>query len=85
MRWLRVAASFVQRGCEESAWNNLVGSAAVERLQDVLIRLSNDDPVEGVWSVSPTEVLNIWCDASTIACGAGLEKGNEVMEDGAWL
>ena len=58
---------------------------ATERLQNVLIRLRNDDPVKGVWSVSPTEVLNIWCDASTIAYGAALEKENEVIEDGSWL
>ena len=40
---------------------------------------------KGIWSVSPTGVTNIWCDASKIAYGVALERGDEVIEDGAWL
>ena len=83
--WLRVASSFVKRGCQGNAWDSFADRVAIERLKEVLTRLKADDPVKGVWSVSPTGVTNIWCDASKIAYGVALERGDEIIEDGAWL
>ena len=53
-RWLRVASSFVKRGCQGDAWDSFADRVAIERLKEVLTRLKADDPVKGVWSVSPT-------------------------------
>ena len=58
---------------------------AVERLKDVLSRLSVDDPVKGVWSLPQRGTLRMWCDASKIAYRVALEKENEIIEDGALL
>ena len=83
--WLRVASSFVKRGCQGDAWDSFADRVAIERLKEVLTRLKADDPVKGVWSVPPTGVTNIWCDASKIAYGVALERGDKIIEDGAWL
>ena len=83
--WLRVASSFVKRGCQGDAWDSLAGPTATTRLKDVLTQLNSDDPVKGLWSVPPFGRLNIWCDASKIAYAVALEKENEIIEDGAWL
>ena len=82
---LRVTSSFVKRGCQGNAWDSYADRVAVERSKEVLTRLKTDDPVKGVRSVSPAEVINIWCDASKIAYGVTLERGDENIEDGAWL
>ena len=79
--WLRVASSFVKRSCQGNAWDSFADRVAIERLKEVLTWLKADDPVKGVWSVPPTGITNIWCDASKIAYGVALERG----EDGAWL
>ena len=83
--WLRVTLSFVKRGSQGNAWDSFADHAAIERLKEVLTRLKADDPVKGVWSVPPTGVTNIWCDASKIAYGVALERGDEIIEDEAWL
>ena len=55
--WLRVASSFVKRGCQGDAWDSLAGPTATKRLKDVLTRLNSDDPVKRavvdppVWAV----------------------------------
>ena len=66
-------------------WAIEVRKLAIERLKEVLTRLKVDDPVKGVWSVPPTGVTNIWCDSSKTAYGVALERGDEIIEDGAWL
>lgn len=83
--WLRVAASFIKRSCEGTAWDDFAGNVAIDRLREVSARLENDDPVKGVWSVPNHGHFKVWCDASKIAYGVVLEKENTIIEDGSWL
>ena len=54
-------------------------------MQEVLMRIENEDPAKGVWPVSSCGIMNVWCDASKIAYGVVLEKEGKPIEDGSWL
>ena len=55
--------------------------------EDLARRFHEDDPVQGVWSVSITESTecHVWCDASAIALGAVIQVDGSVIEDCSWL
>ncbi len=53
-------------------------------MEEVLARLTCDDPVQGNWSVSG-EKLTTWVDASSLAIGLVLEKHGDILEDAYWL
>ena len=82
--WLRVALSFIKRSCEGTGWDEVAGPAATRRMQEVLTRIENEDPVKDVWPVSSYGIMNVRCDASKIACGVVLEKEGKPIEDGSW-
>ena len=53
-------------------------------MQEVLARVTRDDPVRGNWSISREE-LNMWVDASLLATGVVLERHGDILEDACWL
>lgn len=83
--WLRVACSYLKRTCEGSAWDDDIGEEARQRLDDIIERLQQNDPVRGRWKVPPNKSARVWCDASSLAVGALLEIDGDVVEDMAWL
>ena len=85
--WLRPATSFVKRLCEgtNASWEEAIGDQAACRAQEIKERLEKDDPVKGCWSVRPGTAFTLWCDASTLAMGAVLERDGEAIEDMCWL
>jgi len=83
--WLRVACSYLKRCAEGAKWNDEVGTICRQRLKDVIDKVSENDPVKGVWSVDPCKKGVVWCDASSIAMGAVVEINGTTVEDAAWL
>jgi hypothetical protein len=83
--WLRVACSFIKRHAEGKKWNDRVGSQVMAWLQQVLSRLAQSDPVQGLWAVPPRGDCRVWCDASSLATGVALQIGDDIVEDAAWL
>ena len=49
------------------------------------MRLGKQDPVKGPWTVRPGGTFTLWCDASSVAMGAVLERDGKIIEDMAWL
>lgn len=83
--WLRVACSYMKRAAEGTGWEDSVGDAARGKLNEVLHRVKNEDPVRGKWYVPKTTKGTVWCDASSIALGILLEIDGNIVEDAAWL
>ena len=82
--WLRVACSFIKRHCEGVSWDDQVGDTVLGWLKEVLGRLKQRDPVQGVWKVT-ADAGNVWCDASSLALGVLVEADDKVLEDASWL
>ena len=83
--WLRIACSYIKRCSDGRAWEDDVGDLACERMKEVLRKLDNHDPVQGLWSVDNDGVGMVWTDASSLALGAVVEVGCRVVEDASWL
>ena len=83
--WLRVACSYVKRESAGERWEDWVGEKSQRMIQEVIGRVSEEDPVKGYFKVQDTVVGTVWCDASSIALGVVLEIGGRVVEDMAWL
>jgi len=54
-------------------------------LEEIVHRVSNDDPVRGRWPVSNAAVGKVWCDASNLAVGVCVEINGDIVEDACWL
>ena len=66
-------------------WDNPVDDASLRRVvEEVLVRVTHDDPVWGNWSVSGEE-LNAWVDASLLVTGVVLVKHGDILEHACWL
>ena len=83
--WLRIACSYVKRRAEGARWDDSVGESALKILEGIIKRVQREDPVRGKWMVPKKNSGVVWCDASSLAIGALLEIGGEVVEDAAWL
>ena len=70
--WLCVIARVLKRCMTvvTKGWDNCSLRQVVE---EVLVRVIHDDPVQSNWSVSREE-LNTWVDASFLAASVVLEK-----------
>ena len=66
-------------------WDEFVGVTAMSLLQDILRKVSENDPVQGKWPVSQNEICTLWTDASSLALGVVLEEDGDKIEDAAWL
>ncbi|XP_043227746.1 uncharacterized protein LOC122384429 [Amphibalanus amphitrite] len=53
-------------------------------VSETLKRVRASDPAQGRWDVTGSEAV-VWVDASSIALGAVLEVGGDVIEDASWL
>ena len=53
-------------------------------VEEVLAKVTRDDPVWGNWSVFGEE-LNAWVDASSLATGVLLERYGDILKDACWL
>ena len=85
--WLRPAASFVKRVVSDvvDGWDEPVVDPDALRLVDELLeRVRADDPARGQWDAGDG-VATVWTDASSLALGAAIEIGGEVLEDASWL
>ena len=85
--WLRVACGYIQRqtASEGLKWDEIVPTHLVERLQEVDVRLRQNDPAHGSWLVDDKAPLVIWADASSLAVGVALEVDGSIVEDAAWM
>jgi hypothetical protein len=83
-RWLRVCCSFLRREAT-GEWDDPVEEHVVKHLEGLLRRVSEHDPVWGVWAVDLSEEAVVSCDASNVAIGVVLEIGGAVVEDACWL
>ena len=73
----------MKKGCQGNAWDSFADRVIIKRLKEVLTPLKADDPVKGVWSIPPTGVTNMRCNASKISHGVALVRGDKIIEDGA--
>lgn len=86
--WLRVACGYLQRctAAEKIGWDDAVSEVTRVKVDDVSSMLRDlGDPVRGSWVVDPQELAVLWTDASSLAMGAALQIGDEIVEDCAWL
>ena len=85
--WIRVGCGYIKRRSSGSRWDDDIGKEAKFLLQDLLTRVSREDPVHGEWnSPSPSDrPIRVWCDASSLAIGVVVQVGGCVVEDAAWL
>ena len=86
--WLRVHCSWLKRlsALEELEWDEMLPDKLVTLCIDLAVKLSQHDPVQGVWQVSQNDKpCVVWCDASDIATAAAIEVNGHIIEDCAWL
>lgn len=83
--WLRVACSFMKRQAGGCSWDEPIPDAVERMLKETVGRLDKEDPVCGKWSVLNAEEGEVWCDASSLAIGAVVRVGQDIIEDGSWL
>ena len=79
--WLRVACGFIKRHSCGEKWDDDIGQIALKMLDETLVRVSKDDPVQGEWHVSERCMGTVWCDASSLALDLCLEIGGQIVED----
>ena len=87
-RWLRPMSSYLRRLASlTESWDQPISKELEALCRDLMARLLSDDPVHGVWSVpaGTSKEWKVWCDASSIAFGAALERDGEIVEDRCWL
>lgn len=85
--WLRPAVAFVKRmaNSKSRGWDDeIVDESLKAVLADLLQRVRQNDPAQGVWDVSGDKGT-VWVDASSIATGAMVEVEGRIIEDGSWL
>jgi ribonuclease HI len=83
--WLRPACSFVKRKTNGLKWNDNVDQETASMLKCLLAEVKTNDPVKGRWLVPDVRHGRVWCDASSLAIGVGLEVGGNMVEDASWL
>ena len=85
--WLRLAASYTKRLCENKSgsWEEPIGPEAAQKAEEIRERISREDPARGTWRVRPGGEFTLWCDSSSVAMGAALERDGQIVEDMAWL
>ena len=54
-------------------------------MRELLKRARLEDPVRGVWQVSPHGVVTVWTDASSLGLDVALEVDGIIVEDASWL
>ena len=80
--WLCVIAGDLKRHVTvvTKGWNDPVNDVSLRQVvEEVLGRVTRDDPGQGNWSVSGEE-LNAWDDASSLATGVALERHGDILE-----
>lgn len=85
--WLRPAASFMKRvaNATTTSWDEPVTDPKIlKMLEEVMQRVDAADPARGRWDVDG-EDATVWVDASSLALGAVVQIGGEVVEDACWL
>ena len=85
--WLCMIAGVSKRHVTAvtKGWDDPVDFASLKRaVEEVLARVTHDDPVRGNWRVSGEE-LNMWVDASLLATGVVFERHGDVLGDACWL
>ena len=53
-------------------------------MEEVLVRVTCDDPIQGNWNISGEE-LNAWVDVSSLATGVVLERHGDILEEACLL
>ena len=85
--WLHVIAG-VQKRCVTmvaKGWDDPIDDVSLRQVvEEVLARVTRDDPVQCNWSVFREE-LNAWVDASSLATDMVLERCGDILEDECWL
>ena len=85
--WLRVATAFIKRRANSltSTWDERIHDESLRAmLEDMIRRVTLDDPAKGRWDVAGTEAT-VWVDASSLALGVVVEVDGNVIEDATWL
>jgi transposase InsO family protein len=83
--WLRTACSYIKRLTNETGWDETIATHVRSLAQELLDRVSKQDPVKGKWNVDSNGEGVVWCDASSMAIGCCLTVDDQVVEDAAWL
>ena len=85
--WLRAAGGYLQRctAKDGGGWDEPVSEHVLRIVDDVVRRLTVDDPVRGQWAVNEEGAAVLWVDASNLAIGVAMEVDGEIIEDAAWL
>lgn len=64
--WLRVVCSFVKQYPSGERWDEYIGDLSQEMIMDIMHRVSEKDPVSGIWKVQGTSFGTMWCDGKRL-------------------
>ena len=54
-------------------------------MRELLKRACLEDPVGGVWQVSPNGAVTVLTDDSSLGLGVALEIDGSILKDASWL
>ena len=83
--WLRVACSYIKRHSCGSAWTDDIGDKCLGWIKEVVSRVGECDPVQGVWTAPVSGSIRVWCDASNLSLGVVLKMDGRTVEDAGWM
>ena len=83
--WLRIHCSFLKRLGSSGPWDSPVEESVIKLMRELLKRARLEDPVRGIWQVSPHGDVTVWTDASSLGLGVALEVDGNIVEDASWL
>lgn len=83
--WLRPACGFLKRLVKGLGWQDEMDGRIKALVDELMVRVSKEDPVQGEWCVSNSREGQIWCDASSLATGVVVRIDQVVVEDACWL
>ena len=84
-RWLCIHCSFLKHLGSSGPWDSPVEESVIKLMRELFKRARLEDPVRGVWQVSPHGTVTVWTDASSFGLGVALEVDGSIVEDASWL
>ena len=82
--WLCIYCSFLKRLGSSGPWDSPVQESVIKLMRELLKRARLEDPVRGIWQVSPHGDVTVWTDASSLGLGVALEVDGSIVEEASW-
>ena len=69
----------------DGSWNAPVGKMVSNLASELIARVQQEDPVQGLWHVDPNQVVTVWTDVSSVGIGVVFKAEGRVVEDALWF